>query len=92
MKVTIICYARFRDIFGEETSVGLSEPATILDAVRALAHQTGPDSELLIAGDGTIREYVMIMHREARVFPQDAGSITLADGDSIILFPPVSGG
>ena len=92
MKITITCYARFRDIFGDETAIELPEPATIHDAIRTLAKQAGPDSEIILTSDGMIKGYVMIMHRDERIFPKDAMNIPLTDGDKIILFPPVSGG
>jgi molybdopterin converting factor small subunit len=91
MKVTIRCYARFRDAFGDEKKIALSDGATIRDAVRTLAG-TGPDTGLLIDGDQNIRSYVMIMHHDERVSPMEAETVPLADGDILILFPPVSGG
>ncbi len=91
MKVTIRCYARFRDAFGEEQTLSLPEGSTIQDAVRALAGD-GPDAELLVDTAHNIRSYVMIMHHDTRISPMEAESVPLADGDLIILFPPVSGG
>ena len=91
MKVTIRCYARFRDAFGEEQEIDLPPGATIRDAVITLA-KTGPDAELLVDDAQNIRSYVMIMYHDERISPIDAGLITLTDGDLIILFPPVSGG
>ncbi|MDD1730455.1 MAG: MoaD/ThiS family protein [Methanospirillum sp.] len=92
MKITIMCYARFRDVFGEESTIDVSDGATILDAVTALAIKGGDDAELVLSPDGTIRNYVMIVHQGSRVIPADAGTITLTDGESLTLFPPVSGG
>lgn len=91
MKITIRCYARFRDAFGEEQTLDLPEGTTIQDAVRTLAG-TGPDAELLIDTTHNIRSYVMIMHHDTRISPMEAESVQLTDGDLIILFPPVSGG
>jgi molybdopterin synthase sulfur carrier subunit len=91
MKVTVRCYARFRDVFGEEQVVDLPQGATIRDAVIILA-KAGPDSDLLVDDMQNIRSYVMIMHQDERISPMDAGSVKLEDGDLIILFPPVSGG
>ena len=91
MKVLIRCYARFRDAFGEEQVLELPEGATILDAVRTLAG-TGPDADLLVDNAQNIRSYVMIMYHDTRVSPMEAESVSLSDGDMIILFPPVSGG
>lgn len=92
MKITIICYARFRDIFGEETQVDLPEYASILDAISHLASTAGSDAELLFTSQGLIQEYVMIVYQGTRILPAEAGSITLVGGETITLFPPVSGG
>jgi len=91
MKITIRCYARFRDAFRDEQEMNLADGATIRDAVRTLAGY-GPDAELLIDEMANIRSYVMIMHHETRISPMEAETVALTDGDTIILFPPVSGG
>lgn len=91
MKITIRCYARFRDAFGEEQTFDLPEGSTIQDAVRTLAG-TGPDAELLVDNAHNIRSYVMIMYHDERISPMEAESVPLEDDDLIILFPPVSGG
>ena len=91
MEITITCYARFRDAFGEEQVLVLPEDATISDAVQKLAG-TGSQAGLLIDEDKSIRSYVMIMYRGERISLKDAENLVLSDGDTIILFPPVSGG
>lgn len=92
MKITITCYARFRDVFGEVTTIDLPDKATISDTLQSFAKRAGPDADLLINSEGAIREYVMIMCQGIRILPSDADQITLVDGETIILFPPVSGG
>lgn len=91
MKIMIRCYARFRDAFGDEKEVIVPDDATIWDAIVSLAG-TGPDAELLIDEEKKIRSYVMIMYHDTRISPVDAVTARLTDGDTIILFPPVSGG
>ncbi|NLV27932.1 MAG: MoaD/ThiS family protein [Methanomicrobiales archaeon] len=91
MKITLRCYARFRDAFGEEQEKEIPEGSSIRDAVIALAG-SGPDADLLIDAEKNIRSYVMVMYKDTRISPIDADTITLSDNDVIILFPPVSGG
>ena len=69
MRITIICYARFRDVFGEESIVEVPDSATILDAVRLLAGRVGPDADLLLTPEGLIRDYVMVVHQGSRILP-----------------------
>ena len=92
MKITITCYARFRDLFGESVQMDLPESATIHDAIVRLATSAGADGELLVGEQGAVKDYVMIMHQGVRILPVDTRSILLNDGDALILFPPVSGG
>jgi molybdopterin converting factor small subunit len=92
MKITITCYAKFKDIFGEVIPVEVPDNATISDAVAMLAKSAGPDADLLISSEGIIKDYVMIMHQGVRILPIDAGTISLTEGDTLIIFPPVSGG
>lgn len=92
MRISITCYAGFRDVFGESVQIDLADHATIRDAVQHLAQRAGTDRGLLVDESGSIREYVMIMYQNTRILPADADSVHLHEGDTLILFPPVSGG
>lgn len=92
MRISVTCYAGFRDVFGASVQIELADHATIRDAVRHLAQSAGADKDLLVDDSGSVREYVMIMYQNTRILPADADSVHLHEGDTLILFPPVSGG
>lgn len=92
MKISLTCYAGFKDVFGESVQIELADHATIRDAIGHLAQSAGADKDLLVDESGSIREYVMIMYQNARILPADADSVHLHEDDTLILFPPVSGG
>ncbi|HWQ65997.1 MAG TPA: MoaD/ThiS family protein [Methanospirillum sp.] len=92
MQVMITCYATFKDICGEVSSLELPDSSSIGDAIRALAIKAGPDGGLFVNENGAVREYVMIMYRGDRIVPAETENIRLEDKDMLTLFPPVSGG
>jgi len=81
MRVTVLLFARCRDIVGTgETSLELAEGATAIEAFEALAAKyprlAGMRSSLRLAVN---EEYA-------------DNSQALKDGDTVALLPPVSGG
>lgn len=92
MKISITCYSQFRDYFGDLFEVEVPNSATIHEVIRLLAQSNGEGGDLLVDKNGIIHEYVMIIYQGMRIIPSDADSYRMNDGDTLILFPPVSGG
>lgn len=75
-------YGRLADVLGSEREVDIAGPCTVED-VRRLVARTWPDAEHAIA-DGKVRACI-----HDRIVA-DAHSV--APGDCVEFFPPVSGG
>jgi len=79
MHVTILAFGRLKDRFGGRSTleVALEAPATLRQAIRTLeAGGEALGADVAVALNGTIMR----------------GDGPLAEGDEIVLLPPVSGG
>lgn len=89
--VTIHAFAKYRDLFGEETKVEVPEGATIYDALIIFAGMRQKAQTELFEG-ATLKNQAVLMYNHERIDSDDANTITLEDGDEVVLYPPVSGG
>ncbi|MDU9376416.1 hypothetical protein McpSp1_10310 [Methanocorpusculaceae archaeon Sp1] len=90
-EVTILAFAKFRELFGEKNIVTTDSNATILAALERFA-QTVPAACGELFEENRLRGHVIIMHNRERIDAEEAGEIIVRDGDEIVLYPPVSGG
>jgi len=89
--VTIRSIARYREIFGEKNTIEVPPGSTISDALILFAVQK-PVAQTEIFEGMTLKSYVVLMYNQERIDIDDATSITVEEGDEIVLYPPVSGG
>ena len=77
----------------KQVKVDVAEDATFRDAFDALM-ETHPElREEVLDEDGEIREHIRVLRNESNPFVADDGFDTvLEEGDTLALFPPVSGG
>lgn len=84
MKIHILYFARLRETLGTaKETIEMSAPATIIILLDTLRERGGVWAEALAAG----RNFRLARNQE--LCPSDT---TLADGDEIAIFPPVTGG
>ena len=91
MKITVRAFARFREDFGETTDLAIAEGATLTAALGDLVRLRG-HAETLFDDDGTIRDHVLVMVGGTRLPPEERDGRILAEGDEVVIYPPVSGG
>ena len=89
--VTIHAFAKYRELFGEETKVEVPEEATVYDALIIFAGMRMKAQTELFDG-ASLKSHVVLMYNRERIDADDAAVITLEDGDEVVLYPPVSGG
>lgn len=89
--ITIRAFAKFREMFGAETALSAADGATVLDSLLQFA-EIVPAAKAELFDGGQLKEHVVLMYNRERIDAEDAAEIAVADGDEIVLYPPVSGG
>jgi len=89
--ITIHSFARYRELFGEKAEMEIPTGSTISDALILFAVQK-PQAQTEIFDGMTLKSHVVIMYNKERIDTEEATTITLQDGDEVVLYPPVSGG
>ncbi|WP_267640816.1 ubiquitin-like small modifier protein 1 [Haloarchaeobius amylolyticus] len=92
MNVELRFFANFREAVGQKTIARrYDESDTVGDVLAALeAEFGGLEGELL--EDGEIRPQLSVLKNGRDVVHMDGPATTLADGDTLSVFPPVAGG
>ena len=91
MTVTVRFFAYFRGLFGgRERELTVGPAATVGEALRALADTPARRAELFV-GDG-LRPHLIVMLNGAPLPPAPGLDASLADGDTLAVFPLLGGG
>ena len=92
MKVKVMFFAPFRELFGvKESEIELSGTPDVRELLELLC-DSDERREKIFGQSGELRSYVVILKNGQPI--QISGGIRteLKDGDEIAIFPPVSGG
>ena len=92
MNVKVRFFARFRELLGTDIIASPVSGATIAALVLEIAKKNKEGHDAIFDEHGAFREFVIVMQNGKRVETSDAGSVAVADGDEIAVFPPVAGG
>jgi len=93
MQVTWRLFATLGEAAGDtEVSVDVPADATVGDALRALFEAYPAVATEARAEDGSVHEHVRTLHEGEDIEEPLGSDRTVADGDELALFPPVSGG
>ncbi|ABN06652.1 hypothetical protein Mlab_0478 [Methanocorpusculum labreanum Z] len=90
-QITIRSFAKFRELFGEVNTVSVPEGTSILGALLAFAKTQKDGMDELFAG-GKLGSHIILMYNRERIDSDDAKTIHMAEGDELVIYPPVSGG
>ncbi len=92
MNVTILAFARFKDIFGEKNEIEISNTVLLADILRNFATGYPDGVGALFSEEGVLHSYIFVMLNRVRIQPDEVSSQVVTDGDEIVIYPPVSGG
>lgn len=90
-EITIRAFAKFREMFGAENVISVSDGSTVLDSLLQFA-KTVSAAEDEIFECGVLKSHIVLMYNRERIDSEDAAEIAVEDGDEVVLYPPVSGG
>ena len=92
MNLELRFFATFREAVGQKTRHREYPEGTTVGEVLADLEADYPDLEGNLLDDGEIREMLSILKNGNDVAHVDGPETTLADGDTLSVFPPVAGG
>ncbi|WP_292369621.1 MoaD/ThiS family protein [Methanoregula sp. UBA64] len=92
MTAKIRFFARFRELLGTDILVEVRGKTSLLDQVKEIATKNTEGYDAIFDEKGAFREFVILMQNGRRIETAEAGTVMVADGDEIAVFPPVAGG
>jgi molybdopterin converting factor small subunit len=94
VKITFHFESQLRQAAGAgQVTVSVPDGCCVSDALQLLAQQLGPSlAERLVAADGTPLRSVLVFVNDRTIAQGSAASHTLKAGDTVLLYPPISGG
>ena len=91
LRITIRSFARFREIFGEEQLIETTDDASPKIVLSSFCEEKGC-RETLFAANGTLHPHITVTLNGRRLSAGETEETALADGDVVVVYPPVSGG
>ncbi|MDG5761043.1 MoaD family protein [Natronococcus sp. A-GB1] len=93
MELELRYFAMIREAVGERTTTREFDSGTTVRDVLATLEDDHPDLEgTLLANDGAVARSITVLRNGTNVTHFEGGATELADGDTLSITPPVTGG
>lgn len=92
MELELRYFATVREAVGERTAVREFDPEPTVRDVLAALETDHPELEGTLLADGSIARSITVLRNGTNVTHFDGGETELADGDTLSITPPVTGG
>ena len=92
MKIKVIFFAPFRELFGaDESEIELNSVSNVKELLNLLC-DSDERRKKMFEQSGELRSYVMILKNGQSIKTLNGVQTELEEGDEIAIFPPVTGG
>jgi molybdopterin synthase sulfur carrier subunit len=90
MKVRIKTFAQIKDILGADSFLEYPDATSMRELLISLRKKAGESEDQLFSSEGELHSHLVLMMNGRRIYKEDIESITLPEGDGIVLFYLVS--
>ena len=93
MDLTFRFFATFRQVVGSKTiDREFDDNVTVFDALSALESEFDGLEGRLLADSGDLQPHINVLKNGRDILHREGPDTTIADGDTVSVFPPVAGG
>jgi sulfur-carrier protein len=90
MKIRIKTFAQIKDILVDDNFLEYPDGTSMRELLISLRKKAGEFEDQLFSSEGELHSHLVLMMNGRRIYKEDIESITLSEGDEIVLFYPVS--
>jgi len=92
MKIKVRFFSESGELLGDEVIMDAKEGSVLLDLIANVSGKNNEGYDAIFDAKGNIREFVVLARNGKQIGMTEAGKTTLAEGDDIVVLPPISGG
>ncbi|MFZ1896851.1 MoaD/ThiS family protein [Methanoregula sp.] len=92
MKIKVRFFSDFGELFGNEVIVDAKEGSVLSDLIANVSGKNKEGYDAIFDAKGNIREFVVLVRNSKQIDMTESGKTTVAEGDDIVVLPPISGG
>ena len=92
MKVRVRFFSEFGELIGNDVMTNAKEGSVLSELIAKVSRKNQEGYDAIFDKNGNIREFVVLTRNGRHIDMREAGETTVAEGDDIAVFPPISGG
>jgi len=92
MKISVRFFSEYGELLGNEVMVDAKEGLVLSDLIANVSEKNKEGYDAIFDGKGNIREFVVLVKNGRQITMTEAEKTPVAEGDDIVVLPPISGG